>query len=254
MISLSNRNSYKYVDEAKVIKLKPISIKQVLKPIEDVPPEEKLKTINDEIQEAEEQLSQLRQQYETERDLLMKEIEQQKLNWEEERNQLIEQAQQIGYQKGFERGQNEGLQALQEQIDEINRLEDLAKKNYQAKVDSSSDMIIQLSIEVAEKIIGQKIAEDPNLFESIVSTALKTVKTEDRISLYVHPSMYELLLQQKEELQKHIDGKGEIQIYIDNQLSETGCIVEHAFGRIDVGVDTQLEEIHKVLQNISNGE
>lgn len=255
MISLSSKSRYKYVDQKKVIQVKPVKVKQEKVDLKDKQVvEDHLDNIEKKIEMVTSQLSNLEQKYKIKKEELEQEIEKKRLSWQEEKQKYIEEAKEIGFQAGYDAGKSESLKIYHNKIDEINKLANLAKKDYKTSVESSTDTILQLAITTAEKILDKKIEEDPANFTSIVEGALKTVKTDDFIDIYVHPDKYELLIQHKEQLQKSLDGQTKLQVYINHDLRDNSSIIEHSFGQIDVSVDTQLKEIHKVLQNINNGE
>src|SRR5699024_4681247 len=96
----------------------------------------------------------------------------------------------------------------------------------------------------------QKIDYDPNVMVSIVAAAIKEIKEQSIISIYVHPNHYQVMLQQKKELENVVDGDSKMAIYIDHELTEQGCRIEHPFGQVDASVETQLSQIHDILQSI----
>jgi|SRR5690625_353556 len=255
MISLSNQKHYKYIKKEKVIELKPVQINKTKIQVQDEQSAESyLRELEGKIELKTNELRNLEQTYAQKQIELHQKIEEQRNAWQEERDQYIAEAKETGYKDGFMHGKEESLNQYRQKIDEINRLAKLAYKDYESTVQSSTETILKLAIHTAEKILNEKIKDDASSFNSIVEAVLKTVKTDDLITIYVHPSKYELLIQQKDQLQKNVDGQARVQIFINNELHEEGCIIEHPFGQIDASVDTQLKQIHKILQNINNGE
>lgn len=254
MISLSSDLGYKYDERKKVIKLKPIPFEESPEIADPNTAEEQMKTLDMQIKEAEKRLKQLEKTYKNQELKLQEKIKKQRAAWDEEKLILIEEAKEKGYKEGFAYGEQKSMEKYAETIDYINQLANKALKDYESTVSSSSEKILQIAIQVSEKILGRKLKEDSSSFLSIVETALDTLNNSETISIYVHPKNYELLLKQKKSLVGYVDGQANIQIFIDKDLSETSCIIEHPFGQVDASIDTQLNEIHKVLQNINNGE
>lgn len=255
MILLSNEKGYKYINKEKLIQVRPIQIKQEILNLEsEETVEELLSQRKKQIDLFTTKLSELQQEYKLKKEELEKELEEKRHSWQEEKQKYVEEAREVGFQAGFNEGKEESLEKYYNKIEEINRLAKLAKKDYESTVEASMDAILKLAITSAEKILSEKIEKDPSNFISIVEGALKTVKIDDFVHVFVHASKYELFIQHKEQLQRVLDGQTKIQIFIDNDLAENSSIIEHPFGQVDVSVDTQLKEIHRVLQNINNGE
>lgn len=175
------------------------------------------------------------------------EIVKEKELWEKQKEKLIKKAHDKGYQDGLSIGKQEGLRQYNDLINQANEIIKRATKDYHNTIEESEEMIIGLAIYTAEKVLEQKINGDPEQFLSIVSTAIKEIKDQSTISIYLHPNNYEFVVQQKDELVETLDGDTKLSIYIDQELNENDCIIEHPFGQIDASVDTQLNQIRSAL-------
>lgn len=252
-ISLSNP-SQKNIDLGeKVIKLKPIPQKNQTS-LPSFSEKDELHIVEEEIARAKNELKRLEQKQQEKISQTEQAIQKEKNNWKVEKQKLIKEAKKYGYKEGFQKGETEALQQYEEKIFEANELIKRAQQDYQATVTQSKDSIIDLSLAIAEKIIHKQISIDPTTFQSIVEAALKTIECNDDIAIYVHPSQFDFIINQKEELRNYVNGQVNLQIYMDYHLTETSCIIEHPFGQVDASVDTQLQEIRSVLENIRTGE
>jgi flagellar assembly protein FliH len=182
-----------------------------------------------------------------EKSRIAEQIEQERNAWIREREQLFEQVRLEGYAEGLELGRQEALKQYQANIEEAQRIIDLANKDYDEKVQSSEETILALSIKLAEKVISTKLLESRENFLPLVKQALNEVKEYENIKIHVHPTSYELLLSQKEELNLLVTNDTDISIYANAELEVNACFIESAFGRIDVSVDTQLQQLKKQL-------
>ncbi|WP_077621965.1 flagellar assembly protein FliH [Sediminibacillus massiliensis] len=176
-------------------------------------------------------------------------ITKQKQAWESERHQLSDQAKKEGYLEGIEIGKQEGLKEQGRLIEEAQRVLDEAKKDYLTTLDSSEEVILELAMKAAGKIIKTELNGEAYL--NIVKAAIQEVKEQKSITIYSSPEEYKLVLDQKDELQSITKGDAELSVYPDSQLKKGGCIIESPFGRIDASVDTQLIEIREKLFEIS---
>jgi len=234
------------------IKIKPIEL--VKKQTKRIDPQQESFVIEEKLKEAKEELEVVRQEASEIIEKANASIKQEKDSWDQEKQQWIEQAKQEGYQAGFEQGKTESLNTYQETIEQANRIVDLANADYQITLEKTEEVIIQLAMHTAEKIMDQKLNEKPEQFAHIVKNAFKEIKDQTVISIYLHPANYENVLQQKTELKNILEYDTRLSLYVDEKMKENSCIIEHPFGQIDASVDTQLEKIRGALEEVMEQE
>lgn len=181
-------------------------------------------------------------------------LQQEKAHWEEELVQLSNQAQQSGFEAGFQEGRNQGYAEAHGLIEDAKHVVETSKEDFRRKIESSEQTILDLGLKVAERILGDHLQENPEYFLSVVKRALKEAREYREVQLHIHPCHYEFLLSQKEDLISIFLKETELYIYPDDELSEQSCIIESANGRIDASVDVQLEEIKTKLFEILESE
>ncbi|MBM6618446.1 flagellar assembly protein FliH [Bacillus suaedaesalsae] len=174
-------------------------------------------------------------------------ISKMKSTWEEEKAMLTEQVKQEGFQEGVQIGQQEVFSQLTHLIDEANSIVDLAKTDYIKQIEQSEETILKLGIKVAEKILKVHLKDNQENFMRIVKNAIKEVKDHADVSIKVHPSMYELVSSQRDELLTLFTGDKNLYVYPDADIEDSSCVIESSFGRIDASVDSQLTELKNKL-------
>jgi flagellar assembly protein FliH len=199
------------------------------------------------IQTAKAEADQIIQAALTDKKEILLHIDHERGAWEQERERLFEQVRQEGYAEGLELGRQEALRQYQSHIVESQRIVDLAMKDYNETIQSAEDAILSLSIKLAGKIIAAELNESPERFLPFVKQGLNEVKEYENIKIHVHPSYYELLLSQKDEIKSLVTNDTDINIYANAELNANDCYIESAFGRIDISVDTQLQQLKKQL-------
>ncbi len=235
--------------EQKIIKVRPIQLKQEVQ-LE----EQKSERWKQQAAEAKKELELTQREKEKMLADAREEIEADKEKWQAERANYVEQARKEGFSKGFAEGEEEGAAQYQAAINNINILAEQARTEYDATIEKSEQAILELAIHTAEKIMKQTLTEDPGAFLYIVKAAIKELKDQSVISIYLHPENYQHVVEQKDELERILEHETRLSIYIKQEIARGGCIIEHPFGKIDAGIDTQLEEIRTVLHDICNGE
>ncbi|MBB5323675.1 flagellar assembly protein FliH [Anoxybacillus tepidamans] len=178
---------------------------------------------------------------------LKQHISQEQEHWKIEKQQLIATVQQEGYEVGFAQGKEEALHRYDELINEAKRIVETANRQFYEQIEEASETILLIGLKVAERILGEKLMENSEHFLSLVKRAIKEVREQSEVKVYVHPFYYEMLVQQKDELRAVFNQPTDIFIYPDEQLTENGCVIETPFGRIDASVDTQLQQIKQQL-------
>lgn len=206
------------------------------------------------LKEAQVQANEIIKNAKNEADFFQQQIEEQRLAFEYEKERIAEQARETGYTAGLEEGHEKGYLEYREIIQLAKEVVESSKKDYRSHVESAEKTILELGLKVAGKIIGQSLDESDEAFISIVKRAIKEARENQEVQLHVHPSHYDLLLANKEELIMLFPKDVDFYIYPDDELSESSCIIESANGRIDASIDSQLEEIQRKLIEMLEGE
>lgn len=244
---MSNRDKQ---NKTKVIKVRPLH---------EFKKEEKDAAINDltepislqlQIEQAKQQLHSVEKQREKLISELHEEIGREKEEWEKLKQEEMERIQKEGYESGFQAGKQESLAQYSHLIDEANALTERATDEYYEKIKQYESTVIQLAMQVSEKILNDKLLDEPKSFVPIVKAAIQDLKENYSYSIYLHPDNYDIVLNQKEELYELVDEKSTISLYIDNEIDVNSCLIEHSSGRIDASVDTQLKEIKRALTQL----
>ncbi|MED1741818.1 flagellar assembly protein FliH [Bacillus swezeyi] len=175
-----------------------------------------------------------------------RQIEEEKSSWETEREALIEQAKKEGFEAGFELGKNEARKTYESYLEDANTIVRTARRDYEEKIEQSAEEIVTLAVSLAKKVWGQK-SDDNAAFMTLVKQVLSEMKEFDDISIYVDPDYYTEVQSHKNELEALLQYGSHIAIYADDKAAKGTCYVETAFGRIDAGIDTQLQQLKQKL-------
>ena len=111
--------------------------------------------------------------------------------------------------------------------------------------------ILEISIDIAKKIIKKEVESDPQVLIETIMDVLKSVsKNEPKVNIRVRPQSAQFV---KDTLptvtyQYGIDAK--INVIADPSIEEGGCIFQTNNGIVDASIDTQIEIIKKALEGI----
>ncbi|UTR15100.1 flagellar assembly protein FliH [Salipaludibacillus sp. LMS25] len=182
-------------------------------------------------------------------------IKQEEAAFEEKKRIQFSQAEDEGFTKGYEAGVQEGQKSIQKDVQEAKHIVQLAKHDYEQKLDEASGEILELAMKVAEKIVSQTLETTSNAWISLVKEAITEVREQEEVKLYVAPAWYETTLSHKKELEGIALHTRELLIFPDDSLPTNGCVIETPFGQLEASADSQLREIKRLLsENLKKGD
>lgn len=132
----------------------------------------------------------------------------------------------------------------------LGKWNDILVQTWQARDDlfkQNETDIIKLAMKVAEKILGEQLKIDPASIISIVREAVRTVRRDRNLVVYVAASDLEQVRKNIETLQPLVGVGRDIEVRSSTAVKPGGCIVESELGVIDAQLETQLDRLEKAL-------
>lgn len=161
----------------------------------------------------------------------------------EEANSIREAASREGYQAGIEAAQ-EDLQRLRDGIDVF----------YGAKqeiFDAVAPDILEISLDIAKKIIKTEISEHPDVILENIKAILKDLsKEETKIMIKVNPAQVALMKEKVPDAVETAGLEAKVMIIPDENIMEGGCLVTTTNGVIDATIETQMSIICEALKEV----
>ncbi|SFF95859.1 flagellar assembly protein FliH [Desulfotomaculum arcticum] len=154
--------------------------------------------------------------------------------------------------QGYEQGHKSALDAA---AAEAQVIREQAKKVLvqaeRARVDQINllkDEILDLSIEIAEKLVNRHLELQPNAVLDIAREAIQLVGNRQYVVLWVHPDELAVCTNNRDNLMAALSPKAKLQIVTDETIKKGGCIVETDFGKVDATVSARWENLLAVLK------
>ncbi|PAD65608.1 flagellar assembly protein FliH [Bacillus siamensis] len=179
-------------------------------------------------------------------DYTLRQIEEEKSRWADEKQRLMEDAKAEGYNEGMALGKAEAQAEYADLISRANAVMEMARQSVEEKLESAEEEIIELSVALAKKVWRQK-NDDKEAFLLLVKQVIAEVKDYDDISIYVDPEYYETVHQHMDEIQQLLYKECRLSLYADEKAAKGTCSIETPFGRVDAGIDTQLMQLKQKL-------
>lgn len=168
---------------------------------------------------------------------------------------LMKREIEMRYKKGFEDGYNTAKEELEKQFTDelINKSEEFYKilSSFEEKLTSYESafdkVVIGVSKQIASKILQREI-ECESIIEETLKNSIQKVLGANEVIIKVNPADHELLTDG--DRSKFLDGHfTKIKFEADGNISRGGCLVETEIGNVDARVNSQLNEITKLLEN-----
>ncbi len=164
-------------------------------------------------------------------------------------NEVYENSKNRGREDGFKEGYEEGrLKAellIQEALD-IKR--EIHIKNEEFLLDKEAE-IIKMVLAIARKVIGKEV-EDIEYIEALASAAMEHLSYATSIVLRVSEKDYDAATFVKPKIMAMAERIEELEIKADYALSPGSCVIDTVSGSIDASVQTQLDRIEDIFNNI----
>ncbi len=159
----------------------------------------------------------------------------------EEASTIRENAAKEGYKEGLENAADD-IKAVK------NSIIDFAKAKQEIFEYIAPD-ILEISVEIAKKIVKKEIEQDPQMVLETVVDVLKTLsKDEPKVTIGVNPAQVRIL---KEGIAEILEENGlslKTNIVADDTIELGGCILTTSNGVVDATISTQLEVIKEAFK------
>lgn len=148
----------------------------------------------------------------------------------------------------FEEGYNKGLENAKDDIENF-------KKDIVSFMKAPKDVfeyiapdILEISVEIAKKIIKKEVETDPQVLINTIVDVLKTVsKNEPKINIRVRPQAVQFIKDTLPNITYQYGIEAKINIVSDPSIDEGGCVLQTNNGIVDASINTQIEIIKKAL-------
>lgn len=162
---------------------------------------------------------------------------------QEEAGTIRDNAAKEGYKAGLEEAQNEIAQVR-------SAIESFISAKQEVFEYIAPD-ILEISIDIARKIVKHEIEQDPEIVLATILDVLKTIsKDETKITIKVNPAQLALTKNGIPQMLTLSNLEAKINVFPDESIEMGSCIVLTSNGVVDASVNTQLEIIKEAFKGI----
>lgn len=131
-------------------------------------------------------------------------------------------------------------QALQDAVNKVNEFQENLFKEHK-------EQIAKLSVEIARKILVQKVQGKDYAIEPIIEEALKSAPTRQDVVVHLNP---EDLVECQKVQQDASSTLADVKLISDPNIGRAECLLETPKGIIESLIDERLERIGKALETV----
>lgn len=162
---------------------------------------------------------------------------------QEEANSIKENARKEGYQEGLAQAQEDIAQLK----DTLNNFLDAKQEVFEYIAPD----ILEISVDIARKIINKEIEQDPMIVLNLITQVLDGISSEEpKITIVVNPTQEELVREKVPEIEKSLNMQAKTNIITDDTIDIGGCIVQTSNGIVDATINTQLEVLKEAFKGM----
>ncbi len=201
-------------------------------------------------------------------------IEEERANFEEQANDILEEARQNAetmieearqqvekisseaYSEGFERGYSEGMQKSVVEVEQVKseyaQLRAELENSYEQIVDKIEPQFAELVGELVEKLTGIVVDKKIGVIRYIIDRAMKNIPESDIYTIHVSNEDFSVVQNDKDKLASLLKADTTLNIVEDTSLIKNQCIIETDSSIIDASLDVQLENLKQELRLLSS--
>lgn len=159
-----------------------------------------------------------------------------------------------GYEEGYALGHKEGVAAAQAAMgEEMALVLQVAGEcqSLRAKIIAQAERdIVVLSLAIAERIIKEKVENNPDITIKVVRDVVSRLQNAERGVVRVHPSILEAVGGSKAVMHDYAG----FELVGDASVEPGGCLVETEFGRLDARLDTRFLDTSQAILGLLEGD
>jgi flagellar biosynthesis/type III secretory pathway protein FliH len=110
--------------------------------------------------------------------------------------------------------------------------------------------LLELALGVARKVVRDELRERPEIWATMIREAVRQAVDREEVRIRVPVALVVFLREQVPALRAQLEDVKELVIVEDPGLREGGCVIETRFGELDIGVDTQIAQVHRALERV----
>lgn len=159
---------------------------------------------------------------------------------------IEDEARKTGYDRGLADGRAGAQAEMDEMLSTMRGLVEMARAERHKIIETADSEIVRLATAIAERILHQHIAIEPNAVIDMTRAAITRLVNRETVTVRVNPADIETMRENREALMSMNDIE-HLRVIEDQRVDRGGVVIETEAGAIDAKVSTQLREVRRLL-------
>lgn len=178
---------------------------------------------------------------------------------EEQKKEAAEQGYQEGYARGLEEGRQKAIEEYGAQLKEqlagfrrdMERAIASAEEAKERSLNKYLDELKDCAIAVGEKVIHISLKSSGDVIKRMILAETEKLKKTAWVKIYMERTDYETMMKGDADMIGELSRLSDnVKFVVMNKDKSGRCVIEMPDQVVDISVDTQLENIREVLENI----
>lgn len=169
---------------------------------------------------------------------------------EEQRGIIMVQAEQKGFDQGYEKGFEEGNAAAQSIINNAKAMRQQTEDERKAAIDGLEPQMMQIVLNIVDKIVQTNVRNNPTVMLNLIKQGFAEASYTGEVTLRVSKDDYDYVINNKDTILEYVEGGASLEIIKDHSLNAKDCLIETPFGVVDSSLTMQLDEIKQDLAQL----
>lgn len=182
---------------------------------------------------------------------------------ETEGGRIKEEARKEGYQEGFLAGCEEGRRQVREEyLQEVSGRLALFQKEMETGLSALEtakekclgnylDELKDIAVSIAEKVIHVSLGASGEVMKRMIVSATEKLKKTTWVKIYIDKYDYEMMMEADTDIIDELTHLSDnIKFIVMDKEDKGNCIIEMPDEIVDLSVNTQLENIKDILENV----
>lgn len=156
------------------------------------------------------------------------------------------------YEKGSREGRKDALASAREEVEAIRAAaRDVLKQAeeiFQEKARMLENELINLAVEMAEKMVYMQITLDQETIVSVAREALQLISDREQVIFFVNPAEADILRGKKEEFLQLLPRRTVVEIVPDASIKPGGLRIETEQGLVDATTDQRWSRLLEAIK------
>ncbi|MEA1973001.1 MAG: FliH/SctL family protein [Candidatus Cloacimonadota bacterium] len=175
------------------------------------------------------------------------ELEKAKIEFEKKLQNEKKKAYESGFKAAEVKYKKEYSKKYQTSIDSFENISQSFDKQFDSILEDHEQDILQLTIDIAKKIILAELQSKPELILNILKKSMSLLSDKKQLKVFVNSSDWELVKENINDLGLHFENTNDIEIISSEKIHSGGCRIESNAGSINADIESQMNEIANQL-------